>query len=202
MTKAPRSGTQGAAIARNPPRSSEKGRQTAASHRRAPAARELHGLKVARWLTQAEAAELLGITTRWLQKLEARGMPAEGHRASCRYALPHAVVWLRQWRLSRYREEQINALPFAIALARDELSAAIEDAVYAYQLRTDPLYAELHAVPDDEHHARRTRALRDRIRARDLASGIPWAFEQRLFVTLPPEHEDREQLATDEEDVA
>lgn len=128
-------------------------------------------------------------------------MPADGHRGDCRYAIPHTVVWWLQWRRVKDSGEPLAQLPFRVALARHRLSAAIEDAVAAYRIATDPLYAKLYEGGDRSDAD--MRALRGRIRARDGESPGPWTFERRLFAPLMPEDRERDARGgDDEEDVA
>jgi phage terminase Nu1 subunit (DNA packaging protein) len=88
----------------------------------------IDGLKVYAWLEQAELAELLDITERQIQNLEKVGLPAEGHRSTKRYPIPHAVVWYSQYQFHVAQRHVVESLPFPVALAEHNLFEAESEA--------------------------------------------------------------------------
>ena len=95
------------------------------------------------YLTQAELADALGVSTRWVQKLEERGLPAEGFRGTCRYPVPDAIVWYLEWRAAiaeaeLRHEPPPNALSATLAMARYRRRTAKDLADLEFQLATDP----------------------------------------------------------------
>jgi hypothetical protein len=87
----------------------------------------LQGRPVFCWVSQHEAAKLLGLTTRQVQNLETKGLPCVGHRGTKRYALPHLHIWSMEY----HARARPAALPYAVAeaelsvrLAEDELAEA------------------------------------------------------------------------------
>ncbi len=90
------------------------------------------------WRTAAETAEDLGITTRRLQQLEQKGMPAEGYRGTCRYPSPHAVVWLRIYRIALRNHERVAYLDIEEAFEQHDLLEEELDIDFERELRRDP----------------------------------------------------------------
>lgn len=86
------------------------------------------GVPVVEWITKTEAATLLGVTTRWLQDLEARGLPSCGSRKAKRFPIPHLIAWTVASDIRRARHENVAQLPFAVAWAEYQLSVAEDDA--------------------------------------------------------------------------
>lgn len=111
---------------------------------------ELHGLPVAYWVSQAWLAENLGISTRWIQKLEERGLPARGFRDTCEYPVPHALLWYFEYQL-RSGRGKVTRLSPALAIAEHKRRSAIELAEIEYRMATDPEYrAEMERMEREE----------------------------------------------------
>ena len=86
------------------------------------------------WNTQAELAEIYRFSTRQLQRLEPKGLPAFGTGADKRYPLPQAAVWLLEYRHLRNRGTRVDYLPLDVALARHELGTV----AMLYAEQTEP----------------------------------------------------------------
>jgi phage terminase Nu1 subunit (DNA packaging protein) len=94
------------------------------------AGRTIEGVRVVEWATQAETARMLDVTPRHVQRLEAKGLPAEGARDTKRYPIPHVVIWWSEYVIAQERagEKGVEKLPFSVAYARDRLFWAEKDA--------------------------------------------------------------------------
>ena len=127
----------------------------------------------AQWQAAAYTAEALGITPRWLAKLENKGMPAEGFRDSCRYPWPHAVVWYAAYQRALARDKSVEHLDIEDAMKQYDISNAIADVEFEYRLCADPTLREtlLAYVSDsDEDSPRNTRLRYFAARARGAKS--------------------------------
>jgi hypothetical protein len=112
------------------------------------------------WETADATAESLGITTRWLQKLENKGMPAEGFRGSCRYPWPHAGVWYVAYQKALDRYKSVDHIDIEDAFKEYHIALAVMDVEYEFRLCADPaLRDELIAYVDapDEESPRESR---------------------------------------------
>jgi hypothetical protein len=113
-----------------------------------------------RWATADETAEDLGITTRWLQKLENKGMPAEGFRDSCRYPWPHAGEWYVAYQRALARDKSVEHLDIEDAMKQHDIENAIADVEFEYRLCADPTLREAllaYVGESDEDSPRNTR---------------------------------------------
>ncbi|HSW29667.1 MAG TPA: hypothetical protein VLH75_09335 [Longimicrobiales bacterium] len=89
----------------------------------------LGGWPVFCWISQHDAARMLGLTTRQVQNLETKGLPSNGRGKSKRYALPHLLVWHRAYVLQRRPEVVPWAVAEAlndVAMAEDRLAAIVD----------------------------------------------------------------------------
>jgi hypothetical protein len=92
------------------------------------------------WRTAADTANDLDITTRRLQQLEDKGMPCRGHRATCRYPWPHAMVWWIAYRGALARHERVAEIKIGDAMDAYMIQNAVEDAEITNRMRRDPEY--------------------------------------------------------------
>lgn len=122
------------------------------------------------WHSQAETAEVLGVSERWLRKLEDRGMPARGFRATCEYPWPHALLWYLEYQLSQARGEKVSRLDMNRVWAAHDRRCAIEMAEIEYKMKTDPLYRAWMEAEEANDYERAEELLR-RLRARDGGAG-------------------------------
>jgi hypothetical protein len=120
------------------------------------------------WASQEETAEWLGMTTRHLQRLEERGLPAEGHHASCRYAWPHVGIWHGEYVYLRARYGKSPAyLDIEDAMDAHDRRNAVEQVEIEIRMRRDPDFrAKMETV--DREEATEILAVRRR-----LGSGAP-----------------------------
>jgi hypothetical protein len=92
------------------------------------------GQAVGWWLTQAEVAEVLQLTTREVRALESRGLPSEGAGKALRYPLPHVSFWYTAFKLRERDGVVVTKLPVSVAFAEHLARAAREDALADGQL--------------------------------------------------------------------
>jgi len=94
---------------------------------------------ISRWrvwlVNQTQLAKTFGVSPRWLQELELRGLPSEGHRGSKLYPWPDAWVWWTCYSLrqaaaearGRYtRRDRAEQVTVSVARAEHDLRRAEE----------------------------------------------------------------------------
>jgi len=91
------------------------------------------------WISQARLANMLDVTPRWLQKLDAKGLPARGFRETCEYPLPHSIVWWIAYKRMGAKGP-VQHLSMARAWAEHDREQAIAEAEIDYKMATDPEY--------------------------------------------------------------
>lgn len=84
-----------------------------------------HGYRVT-WWSQKDTADALGISTRWLQELEPRGMPARGRRGSKEYCWPDVLMWHVAYRRREGSRLPVRFLSMDVARAEYQLENARE----------------------------------------------------------------------------
>jgi hypothetical protein len=103
------------------------------------------------WVGQATLAEWLSISPRWLQKLEARGMPARGFRETCKYPIPHALVWWLEYQRQLNEGGRAARITMEQAWAEHRRRCALEVAEIDYKMATDPAYrAQMEALEAED----------------------------------------------------
>ncbi|HEX6815431.1 MAG TPA: hypothetical protein VF102_07155 [Gemmatimonadaceae bacterium] len=122
------------------------------------------------WKPPATTAAWLDISTRWLRLLEARGLPARGHRDTCEYGWPHSGIWWKEYQLAlRIGDDPFKStkrLNMADAWARHDRQQAISEAETDYRIATDPLFAKYVAASEKNDHRLAMRLL-EQLWARD-----------------------------------
>jgi hypothetical protein len=72
------------------------------------------------WISQHEAAKVIGLTTRQVANLEVKGLPSVGRGKSKRYALPHLCIWYGAY-TGRHKPEVV---PWEVAEALHQVEQA------------------------------------------------------------------------------
>ncbi len=125
--------------------------------------------RMTRWETADDTAHGLGITTRWLQKLENKGMPAEGFRDTCRYPWPHAGIWYLEYQKALKHDKSVEHIDIEDAIKAYEIQLAVMDVEYEHRLCSDPamrdaLIAYVDASDEESPRDVRLRYFADRAR--------------------------------------